>query len=347
MPLAFRLGTYILDIMMEIQRKDLSIETLRGIAIVLVVGFHIVNDRPLGDAKNFYSYLAFSFQNIRMPLFTAISGYLYAVKPVGEHMFTPFMKGKTRRLLVPMFFVVTLQYLSSVLLPNVNNPEELTSIWKVYIFPYEHFWFIQAILLIFVFIGFLESSNMIGSFNRWLGALAFSILFFVIKPAIPSSMDFFSFGGAIYLCPFFLLGMGLFRYSDLTQSRYAAILTGSILVFCIFIQQLSWFFTLDINTGKNSFLGISMAISGCAVLFRFRSSLETRFIAFIGGYAYTIYLYQAFGAGLGRRIASNVLDFSGHSYFWLVLIIAVTFGLVLEKILLKTKFLKKIMLGLR
>lgn len=65
--------------------KNLSIETLRGIAILLVVIGHVIGSAPDGGMKidfphplrYFYVWIDY----IQMPLFTAIAGWVYALKP--------------------------------------------------------------------------------------------------------------------------------------------------------------------------------------------------------------------------------------------------------------------------
>ena len=65
--------------------KNLSVETLRGIAILLVVVGHVIGSGPDGGMKidfphplrYFYVWIDY----IQMPLFTAIAGWVYALKP--------------------------------------------------------------------------------------------------------------------------------------------------------------------------------------------------------------------------------------------------------------------------
>lgn len=103
------------------KQKNLSIETLRGIAILLVVIGHVIGSTPSGGMKIDYPhplrYLYLWIDYIQMPLFTAIAGWVYALKPFSSASgFGVFVKKKALRLLVPMAVVGTLyfivQYLS-------------------------------------------------------------------------------------------------------------------------------------------------------------------------------------------------------------------------------------------
>lgn len=65
--------------------KNLTIETLRGIAILLVVAGHVIGSAPDGGMKIDFPhplrYLYLWIDYIQMPLFTAIAGWVYALKP--------------------------------------------------------------------------------------------------------------------------------------------------------------------------------------------------------------------------------------------------------------------------
>ena len=96
--------------------KNLSIETLRGIAILLVVIGHVIGSAPDGGMKidfphplrYFYVWIDY----IQMPLFTAIAGWVYALKPFSVKIgFAEFVRKKALRLLVPMAVVGTLYFL--------------------------------------------------------------------------------------------------------------------------------------------------------------------------------------------------------------------------------------------
>lgn len=66
--------------------RDKHIETLRGIAIFLVVIGHVIGIDAKGGMKvsddSLLRYLYDLFENMRMPLFTVISGWGYSLHPV-------------------------------------------------------------------------------------------------------------------------------------------------------------------------------------------------------------------------------------------------------------------------
>lgn len=66
---------------MSSKKKSLEIETLRGLACLLLVLYHVIG--PLGgglkiDLGSPFRVIADSMVYVRMPLFTFISGYIYS-----------------------------------------------------------------------------------------------------------------------------------------------------------------------------------------------------------------------------------------------------------------------------
>ena len=71
-----------------------GVQTLRGIACVLVVAVHVVGWSPttgmhVGEGT-FYRNLVDLFAPLRMPLFTFLSGFVYAYFPVMTGRVAPF-----------------------------------------------------------------------------------------------------------------------------------------------------------------------------------------------------------------------------------------------------------------
>ena len=127
--------------------KNLSIETLRGIAILLVVVGHVIGSGPGGGMKIDFPhplrYLYVWIDYIQMPLFTAIAGWAYALKPFSASSgFGSFAGKKALRLLVPMAVVGTLYFGVQYLMPGTNSKGELGQMWRIYLFPYTIYWYL-------------------------------------------------------------------------------------------------------------------------------------------------------------------------------------------------------------
>lgn len=334
---------------MPVKRKEESIETLRGIAIILMVAGHVLGDSTSTGLKvaddSLWRYFYYSFEYLRMPLFTAISGFVYALKPVQKKSVFRFFKGKSRRILIPFISVATVQYIMNAVVPYVNNPTNLQEIWRVYVFGYGQFWFLQALFQVFIVIILLELFKITTNFKGWLISLVIAgIMLIVGFPLV--KFDLFNFGRFLYLLPFFILGIGLNRFKDILFKKEVVIFISVVLIIGIVVQQLKWFGILDVGSGRFGYIGIIVGIAGIFIIFRIRG--VNRQLASLGYYAYGIYLFHVFGTA-GSRIVSKVIGIENTP---LLFIIGLAFGLgfpiLLEKyVLLKSPILRKVFLGLK
>ena len=125
----------------------------------------------------------------------------------------------------------------------------------------------------------------------------FSIIFSNIHFSIP---NVFSFIGAVYLLPFFILGLGIKRFNTiLTQKKYIKIyLIG--FVASLLLQQIFWFTTTDPNLAKKLLLAIPMGLISASFLLTLK--WQNKYLIYIGSYSYSIYLFHSFGTSGGRII---------------------------------------------
>lgn len=333
---------------MATKRKEESIETLRGIAIILMVAGHVIGLKHSGlkvADDSLWRYFYYSFEYLRMPLFTAISGYVYAIKPLQNEYVTKFFKGKSRRILLPFFSVATVQYVFNAIIPYVNSPTDLSKIWRIYIYGYGQFWFLQALFLVFVAIILLEYNNITRTLKGWVSTMfaSIAVLLFVV-PYV--DMPIFNFGTSLYLLPFFLLGIGIKRFRDEIYKKPVLISIISLLVVGLTVQQLNWFDVISIPDKKYGFLGVFVGLTGIYMIFRVRG--KNKALGDLGYYAYGIYLFHVFGTA-GSRIVSKALGIESTMLLFLIgLLFGLGFPIILEKyILLPVRILRKIFLGLR
>jgi len=326
-------------------KRDDSIESLRAIAIILVLGIHITGDPIISESTGLYAYLSYAFQNIRMPLFTVISGYLYAQRRVIQGYFIRFSKGKFRRILIPLVFVASCEFLSKSVLPYVNNPTELNEYWKAMLYPYEHYWFLQAIFIIFLLVGGLDAAGIMKSFRSWCLILSMSIITYLVSPKISFNVSLFSIGYAIYLLPYFLLGYGLTVYREKLYANN--ILYAAVAFFAIgyVFQNYFWFTDNTEYSRPRTILGLIVSVTASFLLVRYRVAIWG--LSFIGSFAFTIYLYQGFALSIGRRMADMVGIENPHFYFIFIVLFALGFGIGISLSVSKIPFVRTIMLGVR
>ena len=124
---------------------NFQIETLRGLACLLLVVYHVVGaDASLGlqVTEGPVRLLNDGLAYLRMPLFTFLSGLVYGLRPFAGSS-KHFLSGKMRRLLVPMLVVGTLFAVLQALTPGTNASAGPWYLWHVQ--PVAHFWFVESL----------------------------------------------------------------------------------------------------------------------------------------------------------------------------------------------------------
>ncbi|WP_279134698.1 acyltransferase [Parabacteroides johnsonii] len=234
-----------------IKQKSCHIETLRGIAILLVVLGHVIGSTSEGGMKvandSFFRYLYDLFVNIRMPLFTVISGWVYALHPVKADNISIFLRKKVRRLLFPMVFVGSLYFLLQYFIPGTNNKMVLPDIWKIYIFPYSIYWYLPALFLVFIGIAICDIRKYLNTISRWyiLMIVACLLCYSELTGIIPRSVpNYFAFKNAFYLSPFFLTGVGIVRFKERLSSPVMLKIYLAGLIIGIVLQQMNFFYPI-------------------------------------------------------------------------------------------------------
>lgn len=287
--------------------KDLKIETLRGLALILMVIGHIIGSSPEVGMRvaedSFLRYLYDSLAPIRMPLFTAISGFVYALRPVTPaSRVRPFLWGKVIRIGIPLVVVSALFFLSRLLIPDTSMTPKLENFFVRFIYGYAHFWFLQAILVIFLVIAVLDKCNVTTGFAPALGILAGALL---IPPWLPRPPGVFSLDQALGLFPFFMLGLCLCRFPAALGSRRNTLPIAAVAALLLATYQAQLLGLLDLAPGRLGILGVALGLSAIHTLIALRFYFAP--LRFLGQYAYEVYLFHVFGTA-GARILLSRLD---------------------------------------
>jgi len=332
------------------REKDQSIETLRGLAIILVVAFHVIGSDPTDGIRvaddSLYRYFQFSFRYLRMPLFTVISGFVYAMRPVQAGKVAGFLRGKARRILLPLVSVSTLQFLAKQLSQGVGDSAALGSLWRIYFYPFDQFWFLQAVFLIFLTVTVLDRAEGMKTLSRWALCLLGAILLCLFTPRMTL---FFSFPGYLNLLPFFILGYGLNRFGSKLAARPVVLAALACLACGIIFEQISWFRYGDraIVAGEVAAMVplLCVGIPGTFLLANFRTTVRP--LAWVGGWAYSIYLFHVFAIG-GSGLILDGLGVEGRSIQLLTRLLAgLGFPILVEAVASASGPLRWLLLGLR
>lgn len=331
--------------------KDQGIESLRGLAIVLLVGLH-ASPPPLEnigvmEGEGFWAYVSYCVMLLRMPLFTVISGYVYALRPLRAGASRSFLKGKARRLLLPFATISTLTFA----LMKAAGSETLPwgEIWKIYVFPYQHFWFLQALVLVFLAITLLEHHQALQTPRRWALALLGALLLQqAVDLAVSSSplWEVLCFARAAYLLPFFVLGLGLCRFGG-TSSTSVRLVASGLVVVTVVVQQLTWFGYTDLIVTKSSLLGMLTGMAATFLLLQHRHRFTFAPLARLGVHAYTIYLLHGLGLAVATRMYGDLGLTHPHVMFAAKMLVALALPIVAEHALRRIPPIRLVVLGVR
>lgn len=316
--------------------KNNSIESLRGLAIILVVMGHVIGSESDGGMKvandSFLRHLYFSFEYLRMPLFTVISGWVYSLRPVAEESILTFINKKFRRVILPMIFVGSTYYLIQNLTPGTNYNYELKSIWRIIIFPYTFFWYLYSLFLVYIIISIFDVNKWCQKMSQWAAILTASLLLLLVRDLfIPENIpNYFGFKGTIYLLPFFIIGLGINRFKTyLTNPKFIKPLTVLVLISLIF-QQLTWYDIINYSFDSHSGLGLFIGVGGTIVGLQIKFSIK--WLVWIGSYAYPIFLFHSFGTSGGRIL----LNASGITQTSIIFSVSLLLGLIMPILIVPT-----------
>lgn len=99
----------------------------------------------------------------------------------------------------------------AVLTPSTSNEHGLEVLVYVPFFPFAHFWFIQALFVVFLVLVALEVMGCLKTLPRALAVLTSASFLYCIETPLPA---FFCLSQADYLLPFFLAGLILVRFAS-------------------------------------------------------------------------------------------------------------------------------------
>nr|WP_294512572.1 acyltransferase [uncultured Rhodopila sp.] len=314
-----------------------NLNTVRGLACLLVVALHVVGDEESNGLHlpmtSGWHYAMTSIEFIRIPLFTALSGYLYAGHRVIAGTFGRFWTKKLRRLGVPLIGVTAVMWL--LLTRGGAQPVPL---WQALSFSFGHLWYIQALMLLFAAISVCDGLFRPGRAMLMLAGLAAVM----VDQSGWHMTTFFSLDGTFYLAPYFLFGMILRENPEWLGDRSAGWMALGVVTIILGCQQLG----LQGLMAPVTALELPAALAGMAgVLFLLQRFPETPLLAVIGGYSYTIYLWHVAAGAAARAVLIKAGIVSIPVLFPPIFAAAVTAPIVLYHVARRVSFVSVAVTG--
>ena len=284
----------------HVRSRVYPIETMRGLAVLALVSYHVIGSTPGSGLELGYPhplrFFADGLVDLRMPFFAFVAGFVFGVKPVTPGGYADFLRGKWRRLAIPGALAALIFALASSIM-GTGFARGLPDLWQVFFLPYAHFWFLQSILLIFVFAGGILALT--G--GRYLPALfGASVLLFLFAPYVPGNP--FSVNGAIYLLPFFLLGLIFERHQHSLMIETPLIVGLALPVALTCLAWNVWHYetaghlSLQRQDVQSLMMGLALSVLAIQLLPHLPQ------LGILGPYAFTIYLYHVLATAGAREV---------------------------------------------
>ncbi len=293
--------------------KATKVQTLRGLACLLLVVYHVIGateSQGLRIHDGWLRQLTEALVALRMPLFGLVAGAMYGFS---SKRGWSLVRNKAARLLWPMLSVGTLFALVQYAMPNSNY--RIDELYLLHIVPVAHYWFLESLFLIFCCLALAETVLPLRSVRSWWIYFMASVVVYLAHPGI----IWFSVLGATYLLPYFLLGVGLTRLQwDARQEQpktgLLRIVLGALLVAWQMLQM------PELERFSAPMLLAGLLLSSGFWSLGLRNTLLSR----IGDYSFAIYLFHVFFTS-ATRMALHALAIDTHVP---VLLISVPAGLL-------------------
>lgn len=318
-------------------RRDPHVDTLRGLACLLLVAYHVIGGDPTTGLEVADGPLRIgndALNLLRMPLFTFLSGMVYAWRPLNQASWQ-FVRGKARRLLLPMLTVGTAIALAQHFIPGTHaygGPFPL-----IHILPVFPFWFVEALFWVFMVIIPLEHFGLLKSLRGSLLVLALGCA----ASLSPVGTPYFAVHEAFYLFPFFIAGMLVERFSlrHKMSLQFALALMAAIGTFIAFVLATYTF----ADGERRDLTSLVVGLSACTALVALRLSLPP--LAAIGVYSYSIFLFHVFFYAGSRIVLSGLGLNSDVALFCVGLLFGLAGPIAMDHLLGGTNWTRMALLG--
>lgn len=316
--------------------KDASIQSLRGLAVLLMVAGHVIGSGAARgmqvDDDSIWRYFYLGLADIRMPLFTVLSGLVYAMRPLTPRGdFGELARGKSRRLLLPLLTVGALLFVMQIAVPGTNSDKELSGFWRIWVYGEEHLWFLEAIFLIFLTVGLLDYFGVLSTPKGWAISTGVALVLFVAI-RLPESLNFFSINGYLRLLPFFLIGYGMHRFGKFSVTGKVALGVIALFVAVYAVRLLTIFNQWTPDEFTRRAVSLAVGVLGVTLIYSARKLIEARPLAWLGAFSFGVYLLHVFGAAAARMALGKVGMETEIIVFMICLVIGVGLPILFQKI---------------
>lgn len=322
----------------------LPIESLRAIAVLLLVSFHVIGGVRTDGLQlshphplRIYGDL---FVDVRMPLFAFVAGVVYALKPPQRGTLMPFLLGKFRRLAVPGITAITV-FMAFGYAIDGRLPFE-GHFWQAYYRHYEIFWFLQVMLIIFPLLGALDALTR-GAI-LW-PALILSLLAIAMGWSFDS--DLMAANRITHLLGYLLLGVAFIRHVETLEAHRGLAVALAASAFLAGLAMNLWIMR---ETGRPSTERLdlqSLLFAGGACVTAMLVLPRLHWLSWLGAFSLTIYLYHILVTSGARRALQAIDIESSVVHLLLGTALGILLPVLLQVIASRWQVTRLLVLGLR
>jgi peptidoglycan/LPS O-acetylase OafA/YrhL len=225
---------------------------------------------------------------VRLPLFTAMAGYIYGAMPVEGGGVWRFMRQKLQQLALPALLATLAFWMLRIVVYDDTERGLLPTLLK----GYEHLWYIYALLVIFAVVATVDALWRPGK-RVWLLLIPLCMVAYwtLTGWGLPHLRN------AAMLLPFFILGVVIQRKSDWMMWPGVSVLAAACLALSVAFVPLGT--TEAINFDRT---GVLTWIGGTgALVLLLRHMPKLVWLEIVAAYSFTIYLWHPAAAAAMRN----------------------------------------------
>jgi len=230
--------------------------------------------------------------------------------------------------------------------PGVNNKPPTDGFWRIYVFPFEHLWFLQAAFLIFVLVAGLDAFGVMRGMVSWSSVILLASASSVAW-RVTSSLDVFSVNGVLRLLPFFLLGLGMRRFALERGPRWLPWIALPVFIASYGFRLACLLSGVALPDVSSRAVSLMIASSGLYLLFRHRGFVANRLLATLGSSSFCVYLLHVFAASATRLVLHDLGLHDTGVLFFACLAVGIIAPVVFEKTVGRKSWLRMLLLGPR
>ena len=324
------------------KKRIVWIDYLKVFACILVVIGHLIQSlqkSSIDNYENITSFINWFIYLFHMPLFFAVSGYLYEMnkKQFSWKQYKNFVIKKIINLGVPyIVFYLLYVIINMIFASSVNTPKGIEEIIGIINNPMPPYWFLYALLSIFIFIPLFEKTLKENKKVIFIVLIALKIISIFINTKIYLIDSFFK--NAIY---FYFGCIIKDTIITLKNENIKSILRNIILIIMYIVVAIVYYIYYNtISYYMVALINIAFALIGTLICINiFRNIEKCKIFNYLKDYTFQIYLLHTIFAA-GFRIILFKLGINNYwIHFVIGLLASIIIPVVIAKLCVKTRYL--------